>query len=311
MMLGLVLLYVGVVLFFNVVWLLGKISGWEVVVINFLVGVLSVCVVFYLIFFVVVGQGLLKVGVLILLFVFIYLWVVVNQFFEVDGKGFGWFCLFVSFIVCIVVIELFVGVSGLFGLWNVVNWIVWVLFWFCFFLLLGLFCSIQKLVVYLILVSVIFIVWLFGLLLFGQVFKVQQEVGKGWWFVVILFFLNFQLSGQLIIMMVLLQLLLVLFLELIRVKFSLLVRIICVEIRFEGWLLMLIWICILLLLLELSIWVLMMVLLVFCLLKVVVVLLLISMFIVWVLDELVKVVMLNWVLVGRVNIFCVVMVYFY
>ncbi len=49
MMLGLVLLYVGAVLFLNAVWLLGKISGREVAVINFLVGVLSACVAFYLI----------------------------------------------------------------------------------------------------------------------------------------------------------------------------------------------------------------------------------------------------------------------
>ncbi|OVZ00763.1 AmiS/UreI family transporter, partial [Pseudomonas aeruginosa] len=102
MMLGLVLLYVGAVLFLNAVWLLGKISGREVAVINFLVGVLSACVAFYLIFSAAAGQGSLKAGALTLLFAFTYLWVAANQFLEVDGKGLGWFCLFVSLTACTV-----------------------------------------------------------------------------------------------------------------------------------------------------------------------------------------------------------------
>ncbi|MDV6769451.1 transporter [Pseudomonas aeruginosa] len=171
MMLGLVLLYVGAVLFLNAVWLLGKISGREVAVINFLVGVLSACVAFYLIFSAVAGQGSLKAGALTLLFAFTYLWVAANQFLEVDGKGLGWFCLFVSLTACTVAIESFAGASGPFGLWSAVNWTVWALLWFCFFLLLGLSRSIQKPVAYLTLASAIFTAWLPGLLLLGQVLK--------------------------------------------------------------------------------------------------------------------------------------------
>ncbi|MBN0668957.1 transporter, partial [Pseudomonas aeruginosa] len=102
---------------------------------------------------------------------FTYLWVAANQFLEVDGKGLGWFCLFVSLTACTVAIESFAGASGPFGLWNAVNWTVWALLWFCFFLLLGLSRSIQKPVAYLTLASAIFTAWLPGLLLLGQVLK--------------------------------------------------------------------------------------------------------------------------------------------
>ena len=170
MMLGLVLLYVGAVLFLNAVWLLGKISGREVAVINFLVGVLSACVAFYLIFS--QQPGRLAEGRSANPAIrFTYLWVAANQFLEVDGKGLGWFCLFVSLTACTVAIESFAGASGPFGLWNAVNWTVWALLWFCFFLLLGLSRSIQKPVAYLTLASAIFTAWLPGLLLLGQVLK--------------------------------------------------------------------------------------------------------------------------------------------
>ncbi|MBN0445009.1 transporter, partial [Pseudomonas aeruginosa] len=106
------------------------------------------------------GQGSLKAGALTLLFAFTYLWVAANQFLEVDGKGLGWFCLFVSLTACTVAIESFAGASGPFGLWNAVNWTVWALLWFCFFLLLGLSRSIQKPVAYLTLASAIFPAWL-------------------------------------------------------------------------------------------------------------------------------------------------------
>lgn len=95
MLYGLVLLYVGAVLFINSIWLMGRINGKEVSVINFFVGVLSLLVALYLIFVVATPEGV-KAGALTILFAFTYLWVAANQLLEVDGKGLGWFCLFVS-----------------------------------------------------------------------------------------------------------------------------------------------------------------------------------------------------------------------
>nr|WP_272943126.1 AmiS/UreI family transporter [Pseudomonas putida] len=54
MLYGLVLLYVGAVLFINGIWLMGRITDREVAVINLFVGLLSLLVAVYLIF--VVGR---------------------------------------------------------------------------------------------------------------------------------------------------------------------------------------------------------------------------------------------------------------
>ena len=69
-MLGLTLLYVGAVLFINGIWLIGKISGKEVAVLNFLVGSLSLTVALYLIFFGSAEIGSVKAGAFTLLFAF-------------------------------------------------------------------------------------------------------------------------------------------------------------------------------------------------------------------------------------------------
>jgi len=136
-MLGLTLFYVGAVLLINGIWLKGGISDREVTVINIFVGFLSVFVAVVLI----VGadasdSGQVNAGAMTLLFAFTYLWVAANQFLEVDGRGLGWFCLFVSVTASVVAAKSAVGAGTLFETWNAINWASWAVLWFSFYLLL-------------------------------------------------------------------------------------------------------------------------------------------------------------------------------
>ncbi|WP_430447166.1 MAG: AmiS/UreI family transporter [Pseudomonas piscis] len=167
MLLGLILLYVGAVLFVNGIWLMERISGREVAVINALVGSLSLLVALYMIFLV----GEVRGGALTLLFAFTYLWVAANQWLGNDGRGLGWFCLFVSLTAATVAIQALGDLGGAFGVWNALNWLAWTLLWFTFFLLLGLSRKIQRQVALLTLACAIGTGWIPGLLILGQVLK--------------------------------------------------------------------------------------------------------------------------------------------
>ncbi|MEN5207307.1 AmiS/UreI family transporter [Stenotrophomonas terrae] len=167
MMLGLILLYVGAVLFVNGVWLMDRISGKEVAVINSLVGGLSLLVALYTIF--VLAD--VKSGAFTLLFAFTYLWVAANQLMGNDGRGLGWFCLFVSITAATEAVRAFTALDGAFGLWNALNWSAWTALWFSYFLLLGLARNIQKPVAGFTVLCGVFTGWLPGLLILGQVIK--------------------------------------------------------------------------------------------------------------------------------------------
>src|SRR5919107_6081349 len=122
MLLGVMLLYVGVVLIVNGLWLIGGtraaaapageraaagadtggdpivLNGREVTVINLFTGFVGLVVAGTLLI-----QGnqdgdlaSIRGGGFILLFAFTYLWVALNTFLDVDGRAFGWYCLFVA-----------------------------------------------------------------------------------------------------------------------------------------------------------------------------------------------------------------------
>ncbi len=171
MMLGLILLYVGAVLFVNSIWLLDRINGKEVAVINVFVGTLSLLVALYMIFAGGAEPGSVKAGAFTLLFAFTYLWVAANQFLGADGKGLGWFCLFVSITAGTMAIQALGDLGGSFGLWNAFNWVAWTLLWFSFFLLLGMSRQIQKQVAFFSLLCAVFTGWIPGLLILEQVIK--------------------------------------------------------------------------------------------------------------------------------------------
>ncbi|MDN7878861.1 AmiS/UreI family transporter [Burkholderia aenigmatica] len=137
-MLGLTLLYVGAVLCLNGLWLLGRIGDREIWVVNIFSGGVTMLVSLQLIF----GSGAsiasIKAGALTLLFTFTYLWVALNRFNGADGRGLGWFSLFVSVTVIPVAIESWQRAVTAWDIWFAWCWIGWGVLWFLYFMLLAL-----------------------------------------------------------------------------------------------------------------------------------------------------------------------------
>ena len=74
----------------------------------------------------------------ILLFAFTYLWVAINRYLKVDGRGLGWFCLFVALSAAPWSIKYLTESRGVWPVWLAINWLAWAVLWFMFFLLLAL-----------------------------------------------------------------------------------------------------------------------------------------------------------------------------
>ena len=138
MLLGLVLLYVGAVLSLNGLWLMGRIADNEIAVINVFVGGLTLLVALFLAFGPGADLGSVKAAGLTLLFSFTYLWVAINRYNDADGRGLGWFCLFVAITTVPVAIDTLATAGSMWGFWFGLNWAAWGVLWFMFFLLLAL-----------------------------------------------------------------------------------------------------------------------------------------------------------------------------
>lgn len=136
-MIGVVLLYVGAVLFVNGLWILGKVQDKEVAIINLFTGAVGFLVAMFSIF-----RGDLpsvEFGAYVLLFAFTYLWVAYNRFTNVDGKGLGWYCFFVAVTAVPVGLTVLSQAGGKAWLiWLGLNWLAWAVLWFLYFLLLAL-----------------------------------------------------------------------------------------------------------------------------------------------------------------------------
>jgi len=154
MLLGMLLFWVGAVLFLNGLWLLGRISDREIAVIDVFVGFLTLIIALYL----ALGPGAdassIRAAALTLLFSFTYLWVAWDRWNGADGRGLGWFCLFVAITTVPVFIDTFVHARTTWDFWLGVNWVSWGILWFLFFLILaqgrtkltpvtGAFCALQ------------------------------------------------------------------------------------------------------------------------------------------------------------------------
>ena len=133
MLSGLVLFYVGAVLILNGLWMLGRIGDREILVINLLVGLLSLRVAHEYAF----GDGanLLTVreATLSLLFSFTYLWVAWNRLLGNDGRGLGWFSLFVALTAGAVATQLLWSAQDAWGWWQGVSWAAWAVLWLLYF----------------------------------------------------------------------------------------------------------------------------------------------------------------------------------
>lgn len=138
MLLGLALMYVGAVLFCNGLWILGKIGDKEIAVIDVFVGTLTLIIALFLAFGPNADAASIKGAALTLLFTFTYYWVAWNRWNGADGRGLGWFCLFVA-ITCIpVTIQTLGGAKDTWDIWFGLSWGAWGVLWFLFFLLLAL-----------------------------------------------------------------------------------------------------------------------------------------------------------------------------
>lgn len=169
MLLGLSLLYVGAVLIINGLWLLDKVSDREVIFVNLFTGFVTLCVAFYSSFGPGADAGSIKGAALTLLFSATYLWVAFNRIYSADGRGLGWFCLFVAITAVPVAIQTLGGASNGSAVWLGINWALWAVLWFTFFLLLALRLPIGRQTGYLCLAVGVATAWLPGfLILNGQ-----------------------------------------------------------------------------------------------------------------------------------------------
>ncbi|MCC4118701.1 AmiS/UreI family transporter [Aromatoleum toluclasticum] len=165
MLLGLTLFYVGAVLILNGLWMLGRIGDREIPTINFFAGGITLLVSLKLAF----GEGAdaasIKAAAFSLLFSFTYLWVAVNRHNGADGRGLGWFSLFVAITAVPVAIDTLAGAHTGWDLWLGASWAAWSMLWLLFFLLLALQKPLARVTAWTAIVQGIFTGWLPGYLL--------------------------------------------------------------------------------------------------------------------------------------------------
>lgn len=135
-MLGLVLFYVGAVLCLNGLWLLGHIGDNEIGIIDIFVGGITLLASLYLAFGPGADAASINAAALTLLFTFTYFWVALNRSNGADGRGLGWFCLFVALTAVPVTVQTLSTATTTWGVWFGLCWAAWGVLWFLFFLLL-------------------------------------------------------------------------------------------------------------------------------------------------------------------------------
>ncbi|GGI54718.1 AmiS/UreI family transporter [Oxalicibacterium solurbis] len=137
MLQGLSLLYVGAVLFLNGLWLLDRIGDREIWVINIFAGGITLLVALRMAFGADADAESIRGAALTLLFTFTYLWVALNRFNGADGRGLGWFSLFVAITVVPVTFDALSHAETIRDIWLGLSWASWAVLWFMFFLLLA------------------------------------------------------------------------------------------------------------------------------------------------------------------------------
>lgn len=163
-MLGIVLLYVGGVLLINGVAGLGKADGKSAAVMNLFTGGIALVINLINLFnakttpdFYGVGTGLL--------FAFTYLYVAITNWYELDGRGLGWYCLFVAITTIPSAAMSYLGGDLRFT----VIWLIWGALWFMFYLALAAKKNLGNLLSYASIAVGVFTCWIPGyLLLIGK-----------------------------------------------------------------------------------------------------------------------------------------------
>src|SRR5271154_6787914 len=117
MLIGLSLFWVGAVLFLNGLWVLEKVGDREIAVIDVFVGTLTLAVAVYLAFGPGANAASIKGAAFLLLFTFTYYWVAWNRWNGADGRGLGWFCLFVAITCAPIAMQNFATSHTLWDYW--------------------------------------------------------------------------------------------------------------------------------------------------------------------------------------------------
>lgn len=165
MLTGFVLFYVGAVLFLNGLWLMDRIQDREIIVINVVTALVSGSAVLHDAFGANADAASIRNAALGLLFGTTYAWVAHNRLAGVDGRGLGWFSLFVAITAIPVALRGLAQASSLTDYWLSANWAVWAVLWFTYFLMLALGRPIQRQTAWITLFTGIFTGWLPGFLL--------------------------------------------------------------------------------------------------------------------------------------------------
>ena len=138
--LGMGLIFVGMVLVVNAIWLLGRGADKDVSIFNFFVGFLLFLIALWWAFGELwafgeyeAGDAFVAAGTL--LFSFTYLWIGANSIRGLeDQQSFGWYCILVTVIAIptgyLVWLDGDVALAGL--------WWIWAVLWATFWVLLGL-----------------------------------------------------------------------------------------------------------------------------------------------------------------------------
>jgi putative amide transporter protein len=138
MLAGLALFWVGAVLFCNGLWVLNKIDDREIGVIDVFVGSLTLLISLYLAFGPGANLDSVKGATFLLLFTFTYFWVAWNRWNGADGRGLGWFCLFVAITCAPICAQTLLASHGNFWqVWLGICWASWGILWFLFYLILA------------------------------------------------------------------------------------------------------------------------------------------------------------------------------
>ena len=160
-MLGVVLLFVGIVLINNGLCGLLKVEGKAAAAINVMVG-------FFLVVMNIINaiNGEYYAAGTGLLFAFTYLFIAANNIFKLNGKPYGIYCLFVAIntIPCAII----AGLGG--DIAFVVIWLVWGVLWLTGFIECTVEKSLGKFVPYLAIIAGIFTAWVPGFMMLA-----------GWW----------------------------------------------------------------------------------------------------------------------------------
>ncbi|MEQ8496530.1 MAG: AmiS/UreI family transporter [Gammaproteobacteria bacterium] len=128
-MVGVILLYVGAVLLVNGMGGLDRVDGRSMAVMNFMVGSLALVASLLQLIRAQTPADFFGVATFFL-FTFTYLYVAVSIWFELDMRGFGWFCFFVALTTIPCALVTYQAGDMRFGTF----WLIWGVLWYMFYL---------------------------------------------------------------------------------------------------------------------------------------------------------------------------------